>query len=195
MSGLRTSARSSIGSRLRLPLLALVLAATGLGTVVTPAHAIRVVTYNLLNYPNQSASREPDFRTVFQNMPQMDIVCVQEVQSDGAMTEFQGDVLNTVEPETWLKAIECHGHRTRHRRTVAAGERLDEILMMGLRLTAGNPWQTLARLAGGQPEQMLDGDRVARLTAAGFLVLDKAGLRATPTDLLRLDAVLAALTA
>lgn len=98
-------------------------------------------------------------------------------------------------PEAWLDAVERQGHGTRHTIPVSSSERLEEMLMMGLRLKSGIPREIFQQRGGKQPEEALDPTRLDRLTGGGFLVLDNDGLRATPEGLQRLDAVLAALIA
>jgi putative oxygen-independent coproporphyrinogen III oxidase len=96
-------------------------------------------------------------------------------------------------PETWLAAVETRGEGTQERLPVSASERLEEMLMMGLRLAEPIPRARFRREGGGEPESLLDADRLARLVDGGFLVLDESGLRATPAGRQRLNAVLAAL--
>ena len=96
-------------------------------------------------------------------------------------------------PETWLAAVGRHGHATEERLPVAPRERLEEMLMMGLRLAEGVPRARFRREAGAEPEAVLDGECLARLCEGGFLVLDATGLRATAAGRQRLYAVLAAL--
>ena len=98
-------------------------------------------------------------------------------------------------PEAWLAAVEAEGHATRRRQPVPPAERLNEMLMMGLRLADGVARPRFRVETGLEPEAALDGERLRRLAAGGFLVLDDAGLRATAAGRQRLDAVLAALLA
>ncbi len=97
-------------------------------------------------------------------------------------------------PEIWLDTVEQAGHATRSRRPVAPEARLDELLMMGLRLDAGIARAAFRRELDAEPEALLDPARVAALTEAGYLELDAAGLRATPEGQQRLDALLGYLT-
>src|SRR6516164_1410993 len=76
-------------------------------------------------------------------------------------------------PERWLAAVE-------------------EMLMMGLRLTEGVPRAQIER-AAGQDAEALFGRNVAPLVEGGFLTLDRDRLAATAAGRLRLNAVLAAL--
>ncbi len=104
-----------------------------------------------------------------------------------------GDKLATRQhraPEAWLEAVESHGHATRARDAVSMEARLEELLMMGLRLTEGVGRAAFRRETGQEPEQVLDAERLATLIEGGFLELDEAGLRATAEGRLRLDAVL-----
>ncbi len=96
-------------------------------------------------------------------------------------------------PETWLEAVENQGHGTKNRVAVSPDERLEEALMMGLRLATGIPRVDFTRITGGNPEDALDQSRLSRLTEGGFMELDQAGLRATSAGRLRLNSVLAAL--
>jgi putative oxygen-independent coproporphyrinogen III oxidase len=96
-------------------------------------------------------------------------------------------------PETWLAAVEAHGDGTQERVALGAAERLEEMLMMGLRIKEGVPRARFHRECGAEAEAVLDADRLARLVGGGFLVLDEEGLRATSAGSQRLNAVLAAL--
>jgi putative oxygen-independent coproporphyrinogen III oxidase len=94
-------------------------------------------------------------------------------------------------PKAWLEhaARTATGERTRTALTGA--EQLEELLVMGLRLTDGID---LARLAA-PGERGLDPARLDRLVADGLLVIDNGRLAATASGRQRLDAVLAALLA
>ncbi|MBV9522402.1 MAG: coproporphyrinogen III oxidase [Alphaproteobacteria bacterium] len=96
-------------------------------------------------------------------------------------------------PEAWLAAVAAQGHGTEERLDLAPGERLAEMLMMGLRLTEGVPRVRFRRECGAEPETVLETARLEPLIAGGFLVLDGRGLRATAAGRQRLNAVLAAL--
>lgn len=98
-------------------------------------------------------------------------------------------------PETWLAAVEANGHGTEERLAIALAERIEETLMMGLRLAEGVSRGRFAANAGVPLEAALDAARLAALVAGGFLVVDAAGLRATAAGRQRLNAVLAALLA
>ena len=93
-------------------------------------------------------------------------------------------------PEAWLEAVERHGHATRARDAVPMEARLEELLMMGLRLTEGVARAAFRRETGRAVEDLLDPAKLAALIDGGFLELDDAALRATAEGRLRLDALL-----
>jgi oxygen-independent coproporphyrinogen-3 oxidase len=93
-------------------------------------------------------------------------------------------------PEAWLEAVERHGHATRARDGITKESRLEELLMMGLRLTEGVGRAAFRRETGRAVEELLNPEKLAMLIEGGFLELDEAGLRATAEGRLRLNAVL-----
>jgi len=95
-------------------------------------------------------------------------------------------------PERWLNAVGMAG--TGIEETVAIGRdsAVEEMLMMGLRLTEGIPRARLERAAGREVEALF-GDNLAPLVEGGFLTLDQDRLAATAAGRQRLNAVLAAL--
>ncbi len=98
-------------------------------------------------------------------------------------------------PEAWLAAVEANGHATRQRDPVAAGDRLNELVMMGLRTVGGVPGSRVVAECGRPLEAVFDPARLDRLIDGGFLVLDGAGLRATAAGRQRLNAVIGDLLA
>lgn len=87
---------------MRLARFAAVLALfAGANLAVSPAHALRVVTWNLIDYPNTAlASRQPSLRTVVDSL-NADIIAVQELKSAAGRDSFLDNVLNVVEPGQW----------------------------------------------------------------------------------------------
>ena len=66
-----------------------------------PAHALRVVTWNMFAYPDYNlAARQPYFRTVMANIA-ADVLIVQELNSGAGRDSFLTNVLNVVEPGQW----------------------------------------------------------------------------------------------
>lgn len=98
-------------------------------------------------------------------------------------------------PEAWLDLVEQGGHATRQRDLVPRPERLNELLMMGLRLKEGVPLARIEAEAALPFTQAIDATRLARLVDGGFLALSGDRLTATKTGRQRLDAVLSALIA
>jgi putative oxygen-independent coproporphyrinogen III oxidase len=93
-------------------------------------------------------------------------------------------------PEAWLAAVEAVGHATRQRDTVAAEDRLAELMMMGLRTIGGVPRSRVAAECGRPLEAVIDPARLGRLIDGGFLLLDETRLRATAAGRQRLNAVI-----
>ena len=98
-------------------------------------------------------------------------------------------------PEAWREAVQTAGHATQVETVLEPSERVEEIVMMGLRLTDGMPRERFAALTGAGPEALFDRAALERLTAGGFLEVDSRGIRATQAGLMRLDAVLRTLLA
>lgn len=96
-------------------------------------------------------------------------------------------------PETWLETVENQGQGTKNRVAISPNERLEEALMMGLRLTTGIPRHDFVRITGGAMEDLLDQPKLNRLIDGGYMELDQDGLRATLAGRLRLNSVLGAL--
>ena len=96
-------------------------------------------------------------------------------------------------PENWLKKVETSGHATRNRIAIDADGRVEEIFMMGLRLTKGLSRDVFWARTGMELEDALEPRRLRPLLTANYLVLDNNGLRATAKGRLRLNAILAAL--
>ncbi len=122
------------------------------------------------------------------------------ITSGGKCFAVQG----TSDPGRWLAAAEKGIARERgaHKKSIAAKwtpltppERLDEIVITGLRLDGGIRRQDFSRLVGETPEEALGGLALERLVDGGFLVLDGAGLRATAAGRMRLNMVVGDLLA
>jgi oxygen-independent coproporphyrinogen-3 oxidase len=96
-------------------------------------------------------------------------------------------------PENWLEEVEASGHATRNRTAIDADGRVEEIFMMGLRLTNGLSRDVFWARTGMELEDALEPRRLRSLLAANYLILDSKGLRTTSEGRLRLNAILAAL--
>lgn len=74
------------------------LALAGLMLQASPVLAVRLASWNLLNYPNSSgAVREPSYRTVLAAIHPDVLVC-QEMDSQAGVTQFKTNVLDQVFP-------------------------------------------------------------------------------------------------
>jgi oxygen-independent coproporphyrinogen-3 oxidase len=98
-------------------------------------------------------------------------------------------------PERWLQAVEARGHGTAKTTRLSPQQRREEIIMSGLRLTAGIGTETFAEAAGQSLADTLDAGRIAPLTEGGFIEWDGRTLRATAAGRLRLNAVIGKLLA
>ena len=97
-------------------------------------------------------------------------------------------------PETWLVAIEETGSALDEMTPISRDASVEEMLMMGLRLTEGISRLRLEALAQRSIEDLF-GPALSRLAEGGFVVLDDERLVATAAGRQRLNAVLAALLA
>ena len=76
------------------------------------AHALRVVDYNLTNYPSVLfPQRQPYFRTIFAPLG-ADVVVSQELRSQAGVDSFRTNVLNVNEPGQWASAPFVLGNDT-----------------------------------------------------------------------------------
>lgn len=99
------------------------------------------------------------------------------------------------EPEAWLAAVEGSGDATCESEPLATADIASEMMMMGLRLREGVCANRFERETGMALEDFLDATALEDLAAAGFIARDDAGIRATASGRIRLNAVLARLLA
>lgn len=80
--------------------------AAALLAAATPAHALRVATWNMLDYGTsaQITLRQANFRTVMAAMSPDVLIC-QEFNTPAARDSFQNNVLNLVEPGQWTGQV------------------------------------------------------------------------------------------
>lgn len=98
-------------------------------------------------------------------------------------------------PEKWLAAVETRGHATASRAPVAARERMEELLLAGMRLTEGIDARRFVELTGAPLANVVDPRGLDQLVDGGFVEFTPDRLRATPAGLQRLNAVLERLIA
>ncbi|MEQ9200904.1 MAG: coproporphyrinogen-III oxidase family protein, partial [Rhodospirillales bacterium] len=93
-------------------------------------------------------------------------------------------------PEVWLKRVGDAGHATVDRNAVPVAERIEELLMMGLRLRDGVGQTRFRQQTGRTLDSCLDPERIAALTGEGLVTFDDSRLAATAAGRQRLNAVL-----
>lgn len=93
-------------------------------------------------------------------------------------------------PQTWLEAVRRNGHGTAEATVLTAAERVEELLLMGLRLTEGVDAARFQAQTGRRLDDALDRDGLADMLSGGFVQRDGQGLRATASGRLVLNAVL-----
>jgi len=62
-------------------------------TFIHSQERVKIVTYNILNYPNNTATKNPKFQLIMNEM-NPDILVVQEILSQSAVNEFLNEVLS-----------------------------------------------------------------------------------------------------
>ena len=98
-------------------------------------------------------------------------------------------------PEGWLAAVEREGHGTAETTDVTGRDRVEEALMMGLRMSDGIDRALFAATAGSDPVEALGNRRLTPLVEGGFLEITATHLRATAAGQQRLNALLERLVA
>ncbi len=96
-------------------------------------------------------------------------------------------------PQDWLNRVQALGHATVEETRIEGAIRMSEVTMMGLRLTEGIPRERFERQTGESFESAFGPEKLRRLAEGGFLLLDEAGLRTSPSGRRVLDALLAEL--
>ncbi|MGB0681305.1 MAG: radical SAM family heme chaperone HemW [Magnetovibrionaceae bacterium] len=97
------------------------------------------------------------------------------------------------DPAKWLKEVTEKGHGSQKRTGLSAGERVEEVFMMGLRLTEGLTAEQFEQATDLDLFETLEALDVGALFEGGFLLADQKGVRCSSFGLERLDAVLARL--
>ena len=93
----------------RLP--ALTAGFVALLALAAPAHALRLIDWNVLNYPGSSGpTRDPSYRVVLAPLSP-DLLITEEQTSAAGLTEYLGS-LNTMEPGQWANAPFVDGNDT-----------------------------------------------------------------------------------
>ncbi|XP_042361698.1 radical S-adenosyl methionine domain-containing protein 1, mitochondrial [Plectropomus leopardus] len=101
----------------------------------------------------------------------------------------------TLEPDVWIREVQQRGHGTRRRIQLSHLELLEEVLVMGLRMTEGiyhKHWGIFSPQLGLHDVFGKSSD-VQELLQSGQLILDDRGLRCSWDGLALLDSMLPAL--
>ncbi len=93
-------------------------------------------------------------------------------------------------PEEWLKRVAEHRHGVTEQTEVSARDQLEEMLLMGLRLTDGISRDRIRRDFGQDLTALLNPMRLETLTRHNLLALTDQKIQATHEGRLRLNAVL-----
>ena len=98
-------------------------------------------------------------------------------------------------PKVWLERAQRTGTGERTRTVLCRDERIEELLVMGLRLREGIDIARLETLGGGSLEQVLELRAVERLIGEGWLTRDDGRIAATAAGRQRLEGILPLLLA
>src|SRR5690349_4203464 len=80
-------------------------------SIAPPAHAARLLDWNILNYPGTTGTtRDPNYRVVLGPLSP-DIIVTEETTSQAGVTEFTNS-LNVMEPGQWTSAPFLDGNDT-----------------------------------------------------------------------------------
>ncbi len=78
----------------------------------TPAHAVRVVTYNILNWPSFDIAGRYDDHQVVMDALDADIIIVQEIESQTGVNHYLDYCLNATVPNEYGAALFVNGPDT-----------------------------------------------------------------------------------
>ncbi|XP_063326763.1 radical S-adenosyl methionine domain-containing protein 1, mitochondrial [Pelmatolapia mariae] len=101
----------------------------------------------------------------------------------------------TLEPDVWIREVRQRGHGTRRRLPLGHLELLEEVLVMGMRMTEGinhKHWEMFSPQTG-LDEVFGESIVVQEFLQSGQLILDDRGLRCSWEGLALLDSILPAL--
>ena len=93
-------------------------------------------------------------------------------------------------PETWLGAVERHGHGLAEREAIGPVDRAREALLMGLRLVEGVGIERFERRTGVALRDAVDAFILDAAIAEGYVTCDDQVLAVTAEGRIRLDALL-----
>ncbi|GAB5468912.1 MAG: radical SAM family heme chaperone HemW [Rhodospirillales bacterium] len=98
-------------------------------------------------------------------------------------------------PEVWLQRVESRGQAQQAREVLDPARQLEEMTMMGLRLSEGLSTSLIRERLGRPLEDLFPTSRLQALRQEGLLAADPSSLRATAAGRARLNALLGYLLA
>ena len=112
---------------------------------------------------------------------------------DGGMQDWGTHQVHN--PDRWLDLVETKGHGTAKRRLLDDGDRAEERVIMGLRLTEGIDRARFRAQTGRDVLTLIHPSKLAYAVGAGYVELDETRIAATAEGRLRLNSLLASLLA
>ncbi len=120
--------------------------------------------------------------------------------SDGARSANGGSVPpmtksteNIKSPERWLERMQAGGRALQAENSIPPAERLQELVMMGLRLSTGINYEDWQRRTGLDIRKAINNAALQQLMRQGLLVTDAHHIRITPAGALVLNSITARL--
>jgi len=104
-------------------------------------------------------------------------------------------VMNYHKPEKWLKCLEDHDHGVQTKHLLTIDEKLEEIIMMGMRLEEGITDTKLLQHIGRGFHEALNMEEVYKFVSNGFMKFDEKTLKLTDKGLLMHSYVVARICA
>ena len=96
-------------------------------------------------------------------------------------------------PEIWLRRVEENGHATQTHQPLDTNSVINEMIIMGLRVSNGIDAQNFLNRTGTKLNNIIDSDASKRLQEGGFIIHDSSKLLATFSGRQRLDSVISSL--
>ncbi|KAL3877750.1 hypothetical protein ACJMK2_035412 [Sinanodonta woodiana] len=111
------------------------------------------------------------------------------IQDGGGPREAR---IQTPLPDTWMTEVENRGHGTRKSEPLSNQQRLEEMVILGLRTIEGIPSSRWNRLSRNQDLISVFGnsEKVRNMVENNLLYLDESGLRASSHGLMVLDSII-----
>lgn len=102
---------------------------------------------------------------------------------------------NIKSPERWLEKMQTEGRALQAENIIKPAERLQELVMMGLRLSTGLDYEDWQRRTGLDVRPAINNNALQQLIGQGLVTADASHVRITPQGALVLNSITAALLA